>query len=202
MTYNYIFPTCVFSDIQEELAKSILPVCEDYFNKYSEVFQNNENHRSTYRNVDINDDILKNIKMKPFIDYVIEESFNFLKYQNVNIKTLEKRIRNTQFFLINKINKGGSHCRHSHPGSIVSGCFYLKCSENSSPLMFTDPREYYRHIHYDHTEIKNDNPPSLYPEFFVPVKQGTILIWPSWLEHEVPHSTDSDERISIAFNIG
>ena len=104
-------------------------------------------------------------------------------------------------FLINKVNKGGLHIKHAHPASIISGCFYLKCSENSSPLIFSDPRDYYKYITYKQ-EPSADRHSCLYPDFFVPVKQGLILLWPSWLEHEVPYSTDDNERISIAFNLG
>ena len=201
MNYNYIFPTCVFSDNQIDLAKEILPVCEEYLNKYGDIFGMNENHISTYRNTDINPEFKKDTRVSPLIEYLIENSLKFLSHQNVNPTQFEKSIRDHHMVLINKITKGGSHVKHAHPKSLISGCFYLKCSEDPSPIIFSDPRDYYKYIQYD--QLYNaENYSCLYPDFFIPVKQGLCLMWPSWLEHEVPFSTDDSERISIAFNLG
>jgi uncharacterized protein (TIGR02466 family) len=201
MTYHYIFPTCVYSDDQESLAKTILPVCEEYLEKYGEIFTTNTSHISTYRNATANAEMMKDIRLKPLLDYIIENSLKFLEYQNVDPSQFEKSIRSNQIFLINKVTKGGSHTRHAHPAAVISGCFYLKCSEISSPLIFTDPREYYKYINYPQAH-NTERHSCLYADFIVPVKQGLILLWPSWLEHEVPHSTDDNERITIAFNLG
>ena len=201
MTYNYIFPTCVYSDEQESLAQTILPVCEEYLNKYGEIFTTNTGHISTYRNSTASEEMVKDIRLKPLLDYIIENSLKFLEYQNADPKRFEQSIRSNKMFLINKVTKGGSHNKHTHPAAVISGCFYLKCSENSAPLVFSDPREYYKYISYPQLLNKNTHS-CLYPDFVVPIKQGMILLWPSWLEHEVPYSTDDNERITIAFNLG
>jgi hypothetical protein len=201
MSYHYIFPTCLHSDNQELLAQTILPVCEEYLEKYGEVFSNNVDHISTYRNANANAEMLKDIRLKPLLDYIIENSLKFLEHQNVNPKQFEESIRSDQMFLVNKVTKGGNHTKHAHPGSVISGCFYLKCDENSSPLAFSDPRDYYKYVFY-HQDSNPERPSCLYPDYFVPVKQGLILMWPGWLEHEVPYSTDDKPRITIAFNIG
>ena len=31
-------------------------------------------------------------------------------------------------------------------------------------------------------------------------KEGSVILFPSWLRHEVPVHTSNDNRISIAFN--
>lgn len=201
MKYHYIFPTCVFSDEQESMARDILPACEEYLETYGNIFSNNLSHISTYRNIDANKEMMKDNRFQPLLRYIIENSLKFLEHQNVNISQFEPSIRSNQMFLINKVNKGGSHTKHAHPASVISGCFYLKCSENSAPLLFSDPRDYYKYISYQQNPSA-DRHSCLYPDFFVPIKQGLILLWPSWLEHEVPHSTDDNERITIAFNLG
>ena len=191
----------MYSDDQESLAQATLPICEEYLHKYGEVFGDNTNHISTYRNPTANVEMLQDIRLKPLLDYIIENSLRFLEYQNINVNQFESSIRSKQMFLINKVNKGGSHVKHAHPGAVISGCFYLKCSEQSPPIILSDPRDYYKYISYQ--QIPNPERHScLFPDFFVPIKQGLVLIWPSWLEHEVPHSTDDNERITIAFNLG
>lgn len=201
MNYNYIFPTCFHSDNQELLAQTILPVCEEYLEKYGEVFSNNTDHISTYRNPNATAEMIKDIRLNPLLNYIIENSLKFLDYQNVNSKQFEHSIRSDQMFLINKVTKGGTHTKHAHPGSVISGCFYLKCDENSSPLLFSDPRDYYKYVFYNQN-TNPERPSSLSPDYYVPVKQGLILMWPGWLEHEVPCSTDDSPRITIAFNLG
>ncbi len=201
MKYNYIFPTCVFSDEQPDLANSILPICEQYLNEYGQVFTNNNNHVSTYRNFQASQLLAKEEVIKPFLNYIVENSLDFLRYQNVDTTRYENDIRSIQHLLVNKVSKGGFHPKHSHPMSLISGCFYLKCLDNSTPIIFSDPRNYYRYIVYDQ-KPSIEKPSCLYPDFTVPVKQGLLLMWPSWMEHEVPFSEIEEDRITIAFNIG
>jgi hypothetical protein len=41
----------------------------------------------------------------------------------------------------------------------------------------------------------------LLPEYVINPTEGMILMWPSWLEHQVPVSKCSEERIAVAFNV-
>jgi uncharacterized protein (TIGR02466 family) len=40
----------------------------------------------------------------------------------------------------------------------------------------------------------------LKPFIYINPLVGEILLWESWLRHEVPTNTSKDERISISFN--
>lgn len=101
-------------------------------------------------------------------------------------------------FWIN-INKKNSHnVPHIHPRTLLTSVYYVKVPENSGNIIF------HRTIH-NYEEYVKDYMISKYNEYnsstytFVP-KKGKLLIFPSWLEHEVePNETDL-ERISIAFN--
>jgi uncharacterized protein (TIGR02466 family) len=37
---------------------------------------------------------------------------------------------------------------------------------------------------------------------YVTPKPGDVLLWESWLRHEVPMNMAEDERISVSFNYG
>jgi uncharacterized protein (TIGR02466 family) len=204
MSYNYIFPTSFWSDNQPELAKQLLPVAKEYLETYAETFMDNPNYVSTYRVREASDRLRKDIRLKPLIDYLIHTSKEYIKEQNVNLDNIKDSLENIDnvFFLINKINKTGTHFIHAHPNSIFSGCFYLNTNEDDPPLIFTDPRPYSNYVYYER-RIYNQNPiTTMCPEYIIQVNTGLIMLWPSWLEHYVPPSKVDSDRITIAFNIG
>ncbi len=47
-----------------------------------------------------------------------------------------------------------------------------------------------------------DAPRELQPFVYVTPKAGEVLLWESWLRHEVPMNMAEDERISVSFNYG
>lgn len=83
---------------------------------------------------------------------------------------------------VNINSKGASHGRHIHKGSFVSGTVYL--NSVGPPIAFHDPR----------VRALGELP------VWYPVEQGTVLLWPGWLEHQVAQNTSDEEKISISFN--
>ena len=194
--YNHIFPTCIFSDIQTEMATELLPVAIEYLETYGEPLHHYKNHISTYRNQEATIKLNKDPRMFNFYRFIVSEARKFLDFQNVD----HTEYRLTSSFLINRVGKESTHLLHSHPGSILSGCFYLKTAPDSSPLIFKDPRDYYKYIYYNPIFGRNTSY-SLLPEHVVNVQDGLLMMWPSWLEHEVPLSNSNEDRITIAFNL-
>jgi uncharacterized protein (TIGR02466 family) len=98
---------------------------------------------------------------------------------------------------VNVLPEGGSHTGHIHPNSVISGTYYVKVPEGAGPIVYEDPRlarmmaapprkktapaEFKSHV-------------SLRPE------AGSVLLWESWLRHEVPLNRAEGERISVSFN--
>jgi len=194
--YNYVFPTLLYSELRKDLVTEILPVAEEYLNQYGEQFMRYENHISTYRNVDATNKLNSDPRLYEFTRFIVSEARKMLDYQNVDHSEYSFR----HSLLINKVGKDSTHLLHSHPGSIISGCFYLKTFSDSPPIIFKDPRDYYKYIYY--RPIFNRNTPySLLPEHVVNVEDGLLMMWPSWLEHEVPLSSSDQDRITIAFNL-
>jgi uncharacterized protein (TIGR02466 family) len=106
-----------------------------------------------------------------------------------------KKLKRDSFW-VNILPKGGVHTGHIHPHSVVSGTYYVDVPEGSSALKLEDPR----------LAMMMAAPPrradaSLANRSFVLVepKAGEVLLWESWLRHEVPLN-QGGERISISFN--
>ena len=176
----------------------MLPIAVKYLDTYGLPFLDNPNHITTSRNKFAENLIINDPEIKPFLDYVHYTCDEFLKFQRVDYK-IYKYI---PYITFNKITKTGIHKLHSHPNSIVSGCFYLDAPIGSSEILFSDPREYhkYTYLHKNFNEGAGDMN-CLHPELSKQVNTGDFLMWNSWLEHEVlPNKSDSP-RYSMVFNI-
>jgi len=82
---------------------------------------------------------------------------------------------------------------HTHPGSYISGVFYVRGGDKQGDICFENPLKYINQYIY--------GVPSFF-EFDINYKPetGKLLLFPSSLPHSVlPNETNID-RISIAFN--
>lgn len=100
---------------------------------------------------------------------------------------------------INVLDSGGVHGAHIHPHSVISGTYYVAVPDGASAIRFEDPR----------LAMMMAAPPRrqrarLENKSFVNVqpKPGTVLLWESWLRHDVPMNLAETERVSVSFNYG
>ena len=98
---------------------------------------------------------------------------------------------------INILPEGGTHASHIHPHSAISGTTYVSMPEGASAIKFEDPR---LPMMMAAPARKKDAREELRQFIYVAPKVGDVLLWESWLRHEVPVNTAEDERISISFN--
>ena len=91
---------------------------------------------------------------------------------------------------VNLLKSGGQHSGHIHPNSILSGTFYVEVPKAPGAIRFEDPR----------LPLMMAAPPR--PDSFVTVepRAGLLLLWESWLRHEVLPGAGHGERLSISFN--
>jgi len=98
---------------------------------------------------------------------------------------------------INVMEKGGVHTAHIHPHSVISGTYYVVIPEGASAIKFEDPRlAMMMAAPTKKPNAARDNRP------FVTVEPtpGTILLWESWLRHEVVQNRALGQRVSVSFN--
>ena len=91
---------------------------------------------------------------------------------------------------VNLLKGGGHHSAHIHPHSVISGTFYVEVPAGSGAIRFEDPR----------LPLMMAAPPR--EESFVSVDPcpGLLLLWESWLRHEVLPGRGKGDRLSISFN--
>jgi len=100
-------------------------------------------------------------------------------------------------FWINILPEGGTHSSHIHPHSVISGTTYVAMPEGTSALKLEDPRLAMMMLS---PLRRKDAPQELQPFVYVKPEVGELLLWESWLRHEVPMNMSEEERISVSFN--
>ena len=102
-------------------------------------------------------------------------------------------------FWINILPEGGTHASHIHPHSVISGTTYVAMPAGTSALKLEDPR---LPMMMMAPVVKKDADPALRRFVYVTPEVGEVLLWESWLRHEVPMNMSEEERISVSFNYG
>ena len=102
-------------------------------------------------------------------------------------------------FWINILPEGGMHASHIHPHSVISGTTYVAMPKGTSALKLEDPRL----PMMMHAPLRTKKAPQELQTFvYVKPVVGEVLLWESWLRHEVPMNMSEEERVSISFNYG
>ncbi|MFT5600039.1 MAG: hypothetical protein ACI9N1_000271 [Flavobacteriales bacterium] len=153
-----------------------------------------------------------------FPGYTSYSSLDNLKYFFPVFKDLEKLldkhvaafVEDLQFNLngkkikldsiwINILPEGGFHTSHLHPHSVISGTTYVSVPEGASAIKFEDPR--HSMMMASPTRLANARE-EMRSYVSVEPEVGEVLLWESWLRHEVPMNMSEEERISVSFNYG
>ena len=98
---------------------------------------------------------------------------------------------------INILPEGGIHTSHIHPHSVISGTTYVAMPDGASALKLEDPRS---QMMMAAPVRKKDARRELQSFVYVRPRVGDVLLWESWLRHEVPMNMSEDDRISVSFN--
>ncbi|MES2445103.1 MAG: TIGR02466 family protein [Pseudomonadota bacterium] len=97
----------------------------------------------------------------------------------------------------NVLTGGGGHSGHIHPHSVVSGTVYVAVPPGSGGLRLEDPR---LAMMMAAPTRREDAAEMLQSFVTVAPAPGTVLLWESWMRHEVPAGGAKGKRISVSFN--
>ena len=94
----------------------------------------------------------------------------------------------------NRQTQGSRVLPHRHQTSIISGAFYIKMPPGAPGLRVHSPYSGHRQAEYrrgngiDNTDVQD-----------LVCRRGTLVLFPSWLEHSVPPN-QAEERWVVSFN--
>ena len=98
---------------------------------------------------------------------------------------------------VNLLKSGGHHSGHIHPHSIISGTLYIEVPDGAGAIQFEDPRI---PLMMAAPKRRADAAQDLGPFITVQPRPRLLLMWESWLRHEVLPGAGKGERLSISFN--
>ena len=125
---------------------------------------------------------------KDFLKHIIEDEFGW-EY------VLNKQRVVAMWAIINK--KNSYNVKHNHQNCYLSSAYYIKKPENSGDITFHDPKEAktYRFPEVEkHTSYSAES-------ITIKPKEGDLLIFPSYLYHNVGINLSDEERVVVSFNI-
>ncbi|WP_309606994.1 TIGR02466 family protein [Phenylobacterium sp.] len=100
---------------------------------------------------------------------------------------------------VNILKPGATHSGHVHPHSVISGTVYVATPKGTSALKLEDPR---LPLMMAAPPRRADAAEATRAFVYLTPQAGTVLMWESWLRHEVPANRARTDRISISFNYG
>ena len=98
---------------------------------------------------------------------------------------------------VNVLKPRATHGGHIHPLSVLSGTVYVRTPPGSSALKLEDPR---LGLMMAAPPRRADSGEAGQRFITLQPTPGAVLMWESWLRHEVPANAARSERISVSFN--
>ncbi len=106
------------------------------------------------------------------------------------------RLRMTDCW-VNVLPRAAAHGLHLHPLSVLSGTYFVQAPRGCSPIRLEDPR----------LDRRMASPPrraACRPEnrqhVSYPARTGRVILFESWLRHEVGPNPAGADRVSVSFN--
>jgi uncharacterized protein (TIGR02466 family) len=186
-----LFSTYIQVDKNENLADSILIPCKKILSELPH--DNGYKYGKTSYKAKTMEKYEKSFE--PLYNFILLNAHRYCDYIKLKKDNLKINILN---LWISEMYKYGSHGQHGHPGSQLSGTFYVHVEPNSADIVLcrhetlNDPLGHYEYSEYD--KYNSD-------EWAIPAEKGNILIWKSDLPHFVG-TNESNSRIAISFNLG
>jgi uncharacterized protein (TIGR02466 family) len=97
----------------------------------------------------------------------------------------------------NVLGKGAAHRLHNHPNNFLSGVYYVRTNPGAEAINFHDPRNQTGIIRPPVVELTAENT----DQVVVRVENGTLLLFPAYLQHSVDVNRSEKERVSVSFNL-
>ena len=116
-------------------------------------------------------------------------------------RTLEMDLRDKRISMtdcwVNIMPPAAAHSLHLHPLAFISGTYYVATPAGCSGLKFEDPR--LDRFMAAPPKLPKAGPQNR-PHITYPAVAGNLILFESWLRHEVAANRVEEERISISFN--
>ncbi len=137
-----------------------------------------------------------------------ESSSTFARWETLVAKHVAKFVKSLELDMggeklvmdtcwANVMKKNTHHNTHIHPLSVISGTYYVSAPKDAAEIKFEDPR---LNLFMGSPPRKPDCKPKNRNFVSYPATPGYLVLFESWMRHEVPLHTSKEDRVSISFN--
>jgi len=183
-TITNLFPTPVLiSELGRDFTKKEINFVKNTFNKC----RTNRGNK-----ISIDHSILNNKELKNIKKFINDQCSYYLK--NIICPANKDIELYVTISWLNYTSINGYHHTHVHQNSVVSGVFYFDVDETEDSITFVKNQ-------YNQIEITPSNfNPWNSKTWWLPAKNGRLLMFPSSLNHGVPTKKENKTRVSLSFN--
>jgi len=183
-TITPIFCTPIFkSEMDRKFNKKEL----DFFKKHKGKIYFNAGNSKSKNNYLLNEPDLKDVKK-----FILKKIYDYIENVVCPAEKIEPYI--TQSWLAVTENNQHHHT-HSHPNSYISGVLYVNAREKEDCIVFVNKKYEQLKVYPKDWNIFNAE------NWWVPVKTGDLILFPSDVEHKVNIKETKSTRISLSFNV-
>ena len=102
---------------------------------------------------------------------------------------------------ININGKGDYNELHHHPSCDLSGVFWIKTPVDCGSIVFNSPQDFVqaKELKYYTSQVREDW--KQFENYYFPPTAGFVIIFPSFLLHQVRPNKSNQDRISVSFNL-
>jgi uncharacterized protein (TIGR02466 family) len=143
--------------------------------------------------------LTKDIRFKDITLRVLGEAKKFLAAVNMKKNPHLSLSLQVHDLFCNINRKYSFHGPHRHEDSDLSAVYYVDTNAKSSPFVVHNPIEPL--LMHTRDVLYEENSPMIQGTQTIQPQTGKVLIFPSWLMHEVRQQLVDQDRISIAFNL-
>lgn len=180
-----LFPT----EIWRKDAPEYLPVVRELFNNVDFPVFETERYKNGYTTF-FDSTKLPNVDgFDIFLDYIRVQCLAFAEHQGVDTNKYDAKIIK---YWLNRMNYEGEHGIHTHDEHYV-GTYYVNTPSGSGDIRYHSP------FAEKWTEWKSPSEQKQYVDF-QPV-EGQLMMWNSWVPHEVMLNLSKTPRDSFSFNL-
>ena len=138
-------------------------------------------------------------------DFDINDSDDILHNLLINclnkFPRFKKNVYGSMDAWVNIIKTGDYNVTHDHPTCDLSGVLWIKAPKDCGNIVFDSPVQFqtYREVSSYCDDFKKEN--NIFKSYFFEPTEGRVLIFPSYLAHDVKKNLSQEDRISVSFNI-
>ena len=131
-------------------------------------------------------------------DFIVKILSKYFADGSIFVNKLEFRLTG---LWMNINPPGSSNKAHMHPGSHLSGVFWVQLPKDSGEIVFQNSFSFERFnemMKYN-DKFKEDN--ALYQNYTLFPGSGAMVLFPSSVYHYVEPNKSNEDRVSISFNV-